>query len=86
MTEPFVVGPVKTINGFEFAVRRLFFNEKADKYFSLKFRIVFDERNNKWLHFNLLGTQKDSLCRERHYAPTKDCKCIKACKLKLGVL
>ena len=83
MIEPFVVGPVKTKNGCEFAVRRLFFNKEAKKYFSLKFRIVHDERSNKWLHYDLVRFQKDSLCLERHYAPTKDCACIIACKEKL---
>ena len=77
-----VIGPYKTPTGFRFGVRRDLQNFGTKKAFALKFEIKYDRRTLKW-HHTSIGPQKDSLCRERLFAPTKDCLCIRECKKKM---
>lgn len=71
-----VVGPTRMGHFIVFGVVRQF------PRLRLKFKIMFEERANKWHHTSFDEAQ-EGLCYERLYAPTKDCACIRECKERL---
>jgi len=77
-----VFGPTREGQMVVFGVVKSHTDFLTGKLLRLRFKVSFEERNNRWHHTSFREWQ-DGLCKERLYAPTEDCSCIRACKEKL---